>query len=190
MEYRYKPQPANKNALWLLFALMTLAALCLALGMSDLLAAGALWQFAFLVFAVGAIYVLLRYFCTSYLYLITEEWGEPTLVVMHLQGRRHTTHCRLALSHMLRLVELADKTSEESNRAIADFRAERVRYAYLATLGNAKTQILYGREGGVRFAIRLEGDDAFVQALRAATDRAVAYAAAHGIEEDEEDGED
>ena len=188
MEYRYKPVQKNKNALFLLFALVGLAALSLALGMSKLLAANALWNFSFLVFAVGALYVLLRYFCTSYLYVITDAWGEPTLVVSHVQGRRVSTQCRLGLSNLLRLVEIDSPTGEDGVRAMLDFRAERARYSYLASLGSVPMQILYGREGGVRFAIRLEGDAAFVNALKSAAERAALYAAEHGM--DAEDADD
>lgn len=187
MEYRYKPQPKNKNALWLLLTLTALAALSLALGMGNVLATRALWHFSFMIFAVAAIYVLLRYFCTSYLYVITEEWGEPTLVIYHVQGRRLSAHCRLALSHLLRVVEVEDAISDASTKALSDFRAERTRYSYLSTLGNARTQIIYGREGGVRFAIRMEADDAFMQVLSDSVERAVAYAAAHFAEEEQDD---
>ena len=187
MEYRYQPRPKNKNALWLLFVLTALAAVSLALGMAKLFSAGALWHFLFLVCAVGALYVLLRYFCASYLYVITEEWGEPTLVIYHVQGRRLSTHCRLALSHLLRTVSVPDPTDAEGQKALAEFNAERARYSYLATLGKAPTEIIYGREGGVRFAIRIEADADFMQALHAAVERAVAYAAANPTEEDEDD---
>ena len=187
MEYRHKPQQKNKNALYLLFALVALATVSLALGMANLFAVSAVWHLSFLVCAVGAIYVLLRYFCASYLYVITEEWGEPTLVIYHVQGRRLSTHCRLALSHLLRIVEVADPTAPEGQRALAEFNAERVRYSYLATMGKTPTEIIYGREGGVRFAIRIEADGDFMQALNAAVERAVAYAAANPTEEDEDD---
>ena len=190
MEYRYKPQAKNKNALLLLFVLTALAAASLALGMAKLFAANALWHFLFLLCAVGALYVLLRFFCTSYLYVITEEWGEPTLVIYHVQGRRLSTQCRLALSHLLRIVEVTDPTDAEGQRALAEFNAERARYSYLATLGKAPTQVIYGREGGVRFAIRIEGDAEFMNALSAAALRAEAYAAAHPTDEEDEDADE
>ena len=64
------------------------------------------------------------------------------------------------------------------------FRAEPVRYSYLATIGSVPTQILYGREGGQRFAIRIEGDSAFLGVLRDAAARAALYK-----KEDDEDDE-
>ncbi len=175
MEYRYRPRPANKNATWLLAVLGTLAILLLGLGMANLLEMRSLWQFISLLFAVAALFVFLRYFSTYYIYTITEEWGTPTLIVSHVQGKRHSTHCRLSLSHLLRVVEVPDPESTEGRAALSDFMSERVRYSYVATLGKAATQILYGREGGTRFAIRLEADAAFMSALAAATRRAGTY---------------
>ena len=186
MEYRYKPQSKNKNALYLLFVLTALATLSLALGLANLFAANADWHLLFLTSAVSAVYVLLRYFCSSYLYVITEEWGEPTLVIYHVQGRRLSTHCRLSLSHLLRIAEVAEPTSDEGQKALAEFNAERVRYSYRATLGKAPTQIIYGREGGTRFAVRIEADADFMRVLHEGVERAMAYAAANPTEEDEE----
>ena len=65
--------------------------------------------------------------------------------------------------------------SEYSHRLQVLYAAERVRYAYLATLGATPTQIIYGREGGRRFAIRIEADERFLAVLSEATARAGAY---------------
>ena len=183
MEYTYRPTQKNKNATWLVLALGLCALLFLFFGMVNLADVRAVWHLCFLVLAVGTIYLLLRYFCSYYVYTVTDEWGEPTLVVLHVQGRRASTQCRLGLSHLLRLVEVEDPNTEEGKRALADFSAERARYSYLATLGNTPTQILYGREGGARFAIRLEADAAFTDVIRRGAERAAVYAA-------EEEGDD
>lgn len=175
MEYRYTPRPKNKNATYLVTGLGLLAMLMLGLGMGNAASMRALWHMLFLLLAVATIFLFLRYFSSAYLYTITEEWGEPTLVISRIQGRRLSTHCRLSLSHLLRLVEVADAKNAEGERAMADFRAERIRYSYLATIGSVPTQILYGREGGQRFAIRIEGDSEFLAVLRGAIDRAAAY---------------
>ena len=175
MEYRYRPRPANKNATWLLSALGIGAILLFTLGMANVLEMRSLWQFSALLLAVAALFVFLRYFSTYYVYTITEEWGTPTLIVSHVQGKRHSTHCRLSLSHLLRVVEVPDPDTAEGRDALADFMSERVRYSYLATLGKCQTQILYGREGGTRFAIRLEADASFMKALSAAVERAGTY---------------
>ncbi|MBR7095161.1 MAG: hypothetical protein IKC73_02975, partial [Clostridia bacterium] len=106
MEYRYRPRPANKNATWLLSALGIGAILLFTLGMANVLEMRSLWQFSALLLAVAALFVFLRYFSTYYVYTITEEWGTPTLIVSHVQGKRHSTHCRLSLSHLLRVVEV------------------------------------------------------------------------------------
>ena len=128
----------------------------------------------------------MRYFCSYYVYTVSDQWGEPMLIVVHVQGRRASTHCRLGLSGLLRLVEVDDPESEEGKRALAEFSAERVRYAYLATIGKTPTQILYGREGGTRFAIRIEADAAFLGVIR----RAAELAAQNKAEEDtDDDGE-
>lgn len=183
MEYRYVPRAKNKNATYLVTALGLLCLASLGLGMGNVGALRTLWHAIFLPLAVATIFFFLRYFSSAYLYVITEEWGEPTLVINRIQGRRLSTHCRLALSNLLRLVEVADEKSEEGRAELAKFRAERVRYSYLATIGAASTQILYGREGGQRFAIRIEGDAAFLSVLRDAAERAALYKR----EEDEDD---
>ncbi len=184
MEYRYTPKAQNKNAIYLTGGLFALAALFLAFGAGNLLSLRPLWHFLFISSAVLMLFIFLRYYSSSYLYTLTEEWGEPTLVVSHVQGRRLSTHCRLSLSNLLKLVEVPDPDSEEGRLALGDFRAERMRYSYLATIGKAKTQILYGKEGGRRFAIRIEGDDAFVAVLRDAAARASLMV--HKEDEDDE----
>lgn len=187
MSYTYRPMPKNKNATYLVLALGLSAFLFLFFGMINLADVRALWHLAFLVLSVAALYVLLRYFCSYYVYTVSDEWGEPVLVVTHVQGRRASTQCRLGLSHLLRLVEIEDETTPEGQKALADFRAERARYSYLATIGKASTQVLYGREGGVRFAVRLEADAGFLNALRQGAERAAAYAIDE--EGDEDDAE-
>ena len=184
MEYRYVPKPQNKNATYLVTALGLLTLLMLGLGMGNLGGLRTLWHALFLPLAVATIFFFLRYFSSAYLYVITEEWGEPTLVINRIQGRRLSVHCRLGLSNLLGLVEVADASSPEGREALLKFRAERVRYSYLATVGAAQTQILYGREGGQRFAIRIEGDAAFLGVLRDAATRAALYK-----KEDDEDDE-
>ena len=187
MEYTYRPTPKNKNATVLVLALGLSALLFLFFGMINLASLRSVWHLCFLALAVAAIYVLLRYFCSYYVYIVTDQWGEPTLVVSHVQGRRASTQCRLGLSNLLRLVEVDDPASEEGVSALAEFRAERARYAYLATVGSTKTQILYGREGGVRFAIRLEADAAFIDVIRRGAEYAAQYVDAK--EDDADDGE-
>lgn len=184
MEYRYVPKPQNKNATYLVTALGLLTLLMLGLGMGNVGNLRPLWHAIFLPLAVAAIFFFLRYFSSAYLYVITEEWGEPTLVINRIQGRRLSTHCRLALSNLLRLVEVRDAKTEEGRAEMTKFRAEPVRYSYLATIGSVPTQILYGREGGQRFAIRIEGDSAFLGVLRDAAARAALYK-----KEDDEDDE-
>ena len=175
MEYRYRPQSKNRVSTWLLASLGLLAIVFCGMGMGDAFSLRALWQLIFLVFGVAALFVFLRYFSSYYVYTITAEWGEPMLIVSHVQGKRYSTHCRLTLSRLLRLVEVPDPDSPEGRAALAEFRSERIRYAYLATIGKTATQILYGREGGQRFAIRLEGDADFVAALMAARESAGIY---------------
>ncbi len=175
MEYRYLPKAQNKNATYLVTGLGLLALFVLGLGMGNVGSLRTLWHAIFLPLAVATIFLFLRYFSSAYLYVITEEWGEPTLVINRIQGRRLSTHCRLALSNLLLLVEVADARSPEGRDAMAKFRAERARYSYLATIGSAPTQILYGREGGQRFAIRIEGNAEFLGVLRDAAERAAAY---------------
>ena len=104
-----------------------------------------------------------------------------------MQGKRLSTHCRLTLSRLIRVVPVPDPKSPEGRAALADYMAERVRYAYLATMGKAPTQIVYGREGGVRFAIRIEADAAFMAALAEATARAGVYSYDEGDDYDEEE---
>lgn len=187
MQYNYRPMPKNKNATYLTLALGLSAFMFLFFGMINLINLRAVWHLAFLALAVAAIYVLLRYFCSYYLYTVTDEWGEPTLVVVHVQGRRASTQCRLGLSHLLRLVEVGDTNAPEGQKALADFRAERARYSYLVTLGNTPTQILYGREGGTRFAIRLEADAAFLNVIREGVERAVVYTLDEEVDADDEE---
>ena len=175
MEYRYRPTPANKNAAYLLTSLGLLALTFLGLGMGNLFSLRSLWHLGFLIFAVGALFVFLRYFSSYYVYTVTAEWGEPTLVISHVQGKRLSTHCRLALSHLLRIVEVPDPASPEGREALAAFCAERIRYSYLATVGKAPSVILYGCEGGRRFAIRIEPDAAFMSALLTAKEAAGVY---------------
>lgn len=183
MEYRYRPKAANKNAVWIVSVLAVLAAAMLGLGMGNVLAKRTLWNFLFLLLAVADVYILFRYFLSSYVYIISEEWGEPTLVVAHVQGKRLSTHCRLTLSRLLKVVPVPDADSPDGKAALAEYAAERVRYAYLATLGKAPTQIIYGREGGQRFAIRIEADEAFMTALAEATARAGVYSYDDGAED-------
>ncbi len=183
MEYRYSPKPGNKNALYLVMGLFALCGLFLAFGMGNLLSVRSLWHLLFLFSAVSMLFIFLRYQSSSYIYTVTDAYGEPMLIVSHTQGKRISTHCRLLLSRLSALVDVPDPDSEEGRAALADFRAERVRYSYLATIGKAKTQILYGREGGRRFAIRIEGDEAFLTVLREAAARAASYA----TEEEDDD---
>ena len=168
MEYRFSPKPQTRHASHLLAALAALSLLSLGLGMGNALGLRTLWHSLLLLFLVGALFLYLRFVSLAYLYEITSEWGEPTLVILETQGRRHTTRCRLGLAHLLRLVEVPDEKSEEGRGALAEFRAERRRFSYLVTLGRVPTQLLYAREGGERFAIRIEGDAAFLRALREA----------------------
>lgn len=184
MEYRFRPRPANKRAPYLAAGLALGAILMLGIGMLDRFLVRSVWQGGFLILAVGSIYLLLRYVLSSYLYTVTDAGGEPMLIIRQVQGRRLSIHCRLALVNLLRIVEVEDAESEEGKRALAEFRAERVRYSYLATMGNVPTQIIYGREGGQRFAIRIEANSAFIGMLRTVTEQARANAPA---EEDEDD---
>ena len=175
MEYRFSPRPQTRHASVILASLAAASLLFLALGMGNALGLRTLWHSLLLVFLVGALFLYLRFVASSYLYEITSEWGEPTLVILETQGQRHTTRCRLGLAHLIRLVEVPDAESEEGRRALAEFRAERRRFSYLATLGHVPTQLLYAREGGERFAIRIEGDAAFLAALRSAIALAEEY---------------
>lgn len=187
MQYNFRPTPKNKNATWLVLALGLVALLFLFFGMITLAGIRSVWHLVFLFFAVATIYVLLRYFCSYYVYAVSDEWGEPTLVITHVQGRRISTHCRLGLSNLIRLVEVNDSKTPEGKAALAEFSAERARYSYLATIGNSPTQILYGREGGVRFAIRIEADAAFLGVIRRGAAQAAQYALDR--EADSDDGE-
>ena len=185
MEYRYRPRPANKRAVYLATALGVAAILLLGMSMLDVVLTRSIWQCGFLVLSVATLYILLRYVLSSYLYTVTDSAGEPMLIVRQVQGRRLSIHCRLALANILRIVDVEDAESEEGQRALADFRAERIRYSYLATMGNVPTQIVYGREGGQRFAIRLEGNRAFADMLRAEAERARQNAPAEEEEDDD-----
>ena len=185
MEYTYRPMPKNKNATWLVLALGLSALLFLFFGMINLAALRSVWHLCFLALAVADIYFLLRYFCSYYVYTVSDQWGKPMLIVAHVQGRRMSTHCRLGLSGLLRLVEVDDPESEEGKQALSAFNAERARYSYLATIGRVPTQILYGREGGTRFAVRIEADAAFLSVIRRAAELAAQYAP----EEDDDDEE-
>lgn len=184
MEYRYTPRAKNKLAICLVVSLGAASLFCLLFGMVNLLSLRTLWHSLLLVLLVSDLYLYLRFCATSYCYLITDEWGEPTLVVTQLQGKRASTACRLSLCRLLSLDEVDAEEKESARRTLAAFRAERHRYSYLATLRAGKTQILYGHEGGVRFAIRLEGDDAFVAALRAAHADALVRFRTEGDESD------
>ena len=175
MEYRFSPRPQTKGASLLLSSLAGGSLLALVLGMGNVLGLRTLWHFLLLLFLVGALFLYLRFVASTYTYEITSEWGEPTLVILETQGRRSTTRCRLGLAHLLRLVEVPDGESEEGRRALAEFRAERRRFSYLASLGRVPTQLLYAREGGERFVIRIEGDAAFLDALRQAIALAEEY---------------
>ena len=175
MEYRFSPRPQTKGASLLLSSLAGGSLLALVLGMGNVLGLRTLWHSLLLVFLVGALFLYLRFVASTYIYEITSEWGEPVLIILETQGRRHTTRCRLGLAHLLRLVEVPDAESEEGRAALAEFRAERRRFSYLATLGRVPTQLLYAREGGERFAIRIEGDAAFLAALREAISIAEEY---------------
>ncbi len=186
MEYRYCPRPQNKNATYLTCGLSGASALMLALGMGNVAGTRTLWHFLFLFLLVAALFVFLRYLSSSYVYELTDAWGEPTLVISQMQGKRLSVHLRLGLAHLFRLDTVEDAKSEEGERAMCDFRAERVRYSFLATMGDVPTQILYGREEGVRFAVRIEGDAAFLAALREAMLRAEPFRVA---EEEAEDAE-
>ena len=74
-----------------------------------------------------------------------------------------------------------------SKNNLAEFGAERTRYVYLVTIGNAPSQILYGREGGTRFAIRIEADAAFLDVIRKGAELAVAYRLNNEENEDDEE---
>lgn len=184
MEYQYSPKPQNKNALYLVLGLFALSCTFLAFGMGDLLSVRVVWHFLFLCSAVAMLFIFLRYHSASYVYTLTDAYGAPMLIVSHVQGRRLSTHCRLSLANLLHLSEVPDPESAEGRAALADFRREGVRYSYLATIGKASTQILYGREGGHRFAIRIEGDAAFLAALKEAAARASLMKEEYGDDED------
>ncbi|MBO7761712.1 MAG: hypothetical protein J6T24_02840 [Clostridia bacterium] len=185
MDYRYQPKPKNKNITYLTLLLAAVSFLFLLLGMQDVLGVRSLWHLLLLLALVATLFFYLRYIATSYCYVISEGEGEPLLTVLHVQGRRISTHCRLGLAHLSSLVEVPDEDTEQGRRALSAFRAEGVRYSYRATLGRAPSQILYGIEGGRRFAIRIEGDDAFVAYLRAVCERAAAYASEEVADSDE-----
>ena len=187
MQYTYRPIPKNKNATWIVLGLGLAALLFLFFGMINLAEIRSVWHLLFLGLAVADIYYLLRYFCSYYIYTVTDEWGEPTLVIAHVQGRRLSTHCRLGLSNLVRLVEIPDASTPEGQKALAEFSAERARYVYLVTIGNAPSQILYGREGGTRFAIRIEADAAFLDTIRKGAELAAAYRLNDEENEDDEE---
>ena len=175
MDYRYQPKPKNKNISYLTLALAAVSFLFLLLGMQDVLGVRSLWHLLLLFALVATLFFYLRYIATSYCYVISEGEGEPLLTVVHVQGRRVSTHLRLGLAHLTSLVEVPCETDAEGQRALSTFRAEQVRYSYRATIGHSETQILYGCEGGRRFAVRIEGDAAFVAKLREAVARAAAF---------------
>lgn len=185
MEYRYTPRAKNRNIPHIILVLAILSFLFLLFGMRDLLGMRAVWELMLLFVLVAALFLYLRYIATSYCYIISEEAGEPMLVIVHTQGRRVSTHCRLRLSRMTALVEVPDETAPEGKAALAAFRAEQMRYTYRATLGRGPTQLLYGSEGRQRFALRIEGDEGFVAALREAAARAALCVT--GEEEDEDE---
>ena len=175
MDYRYQPKPKNKNITYLTLLLAAVSFLFLLLGMQDVFGVRSLWQLLLLLALVATLFFYLRYIATSYCYVISEGEGEPFLTVLHVQGRRISTHCRLGLAHLSSLVEVPDEDTEQGRRALSAFRAEGVRYSYRATVGRAPSQILYGIEGGRRCAIRIEGDAAFVAKLREAVARAAVF---------------
>lgn len=164
MEARYTPKARNKNAVWLSAALFLAGCILLALGMAGVPGA-AVFQLCFALLSASAMLVWLRYCMSAYTYTLTDSCGAPMLVVTQTQGRRISTVCRVELCHVERIIPIPDEKNADGRAALSEYRAAPARYSYLATLAPRSSVILYAHEGGQRFALRIEPNDAFFASL-------------------------
>ena len=136
-------------------------------------------QSLFLLFSAVIVFLIIKYFGTSYTYTVTLMQKNPVLLVTKNQSRRTTPVYRGELSTLKALYEYGKDA--ECPRPL---RVES-HYSFLVSIRPAHWQILYFLlEDGSCAALKLECDDAFLTVLR----EALAYLRGNASDFAEEDG--
>ncbi len=161
--YSCTPKAQNHRALIALCILsfcLLVVSLLLILGLGILLVNQAL----FLVFSAVIVWIIIKYFVTSYTYTVTLMQNTPSLIVTKNQGRRTTTVYHGELSSLKELYEYG-KNGEENPRQL---RVES-RYSFFVSIRPERWQTLYFLlKDGSCVSLKLECDDDFLEILREA----------------------
>lgn len=161
--YSCTPKAQNRRAL----AFLCIFSLCLLI--SSLLLVFKLGilllnQTLFLIFSAALVWIIIKYFVTSYTYTVTLMESAPALIVTKNQGRRTTPVYHGELSSLVDLYEYG-KNGEENPRQLC----VENRYCFFVSIRPARRQILYFLlKDGSCVSIGLECDDAFLKILREA----------------------
>lgn len=157
--YSCTPKQQNRRASTILTVLLIAIVICCALIVLKL---GILLlnQFLFLAFAAGIVFILSRYFFTTYTYTITLMNGMPSLIITQRQGRRVSTVCNQELSG---LTELHNHVRGASNPRTLQVDA---RYSYCISMMPDQWQSLYFiMQDGRCININVECDQPFLNIL-------------------------
>ncbi len=157
--YSCTPRQQNRRALAVLLAFSALLALstvllCLEIGIL------VVNQSAFLVGAIVAVWIAIKYYFTSYTYTITLMNKTPVLLITQKQGRRVTT-----VYHQ-ELTALADMHDMERSDSCPRTLQVDLRYSYFVSMSPAHWQNLYFRlPDGQCVLVMIECDEAFLKIL-------------------------
>lgn len=172
------PKPQNRNAWYLCFACVGLAAVCLIVA-GFLVRYRGVIQLTAVFFLVTAILLYVRYIGAHYAYEITEDYeGVPVFVVTQTTGKRVSTMCRVALWD---ITDITRQTRAEAQADKPDRKVFRL-YRYMPTIRPAVSYRLTV-EGAERSIVRIEGTEEFIDYLS----RVVAEAKEMKPREDEEE---
>lgn len=171
--YSCTPKGQNSRALTLLCILsllLLISSVLLICNVGILL----LNQTLFLVFSAALVWLIIKYFVTSYTYSVTLMETNPCLVITKNQGRRTTPVYHGELSNLVELYEYG-KNGEENPRQLC----VENRYSFFVSIRPERRQTLYFlMKDGSCVSISLECDDAFLRVLR----ETLAYLRTHTAE--------
>ena len=152
------PRPAHGGTKCLVIILSVLAVVGFAL--SALLGeyAGIVQLFCALAI-VYALYVASRFLFVSYTYsLFTNEKGKTFFLIEEKQGKRASLVCQLPLHRIYSIKPQADAKAETKGRY----------YTYVASMWGGDYYVVAARGETGRAGIKIEPDEAFLSAFRAA----------------------
>ncbi len=162
MMYTFTPKRNVKSAAIVSLALFVVSLVLFYLSQSSAFAAPALIQLIATVCAAVSIFILSKFIIMKYVYTISEnEDGTADLLVTEVSGKKNTTLCRVSLSDAVAFVKLSDGKLAEDERA----KCEKV-HNFCLDLFPKETYALIISDGDGRYAIKLQHDDGFAEAIK------------------------